>query len=72
MSKQNTTQRDPHLEELSDKVRKGESVRFVEALAVINHQECLRAEREALRNKTFIGRLRSSIRSWFRAAKGGV
>jgi hypothetical protein len=57
-------QRDAHLEALSDKIRKGDPVGFLEAIAAINYQEHLRAEREALRSKTFLGRL---LR-WFRAA----
>lgn len=57
-------QRDAQLEALSDKIRNGEPVGFLEAIAVINYQEQLREEREALRNKTFLGRL---LR-WFRAA----
>ena len=42
-----TTLRDETLEALSDKVRKGEPVDFLEAIAVINYQENLRREREA-------------------------
>lgn len=49
-------QRDPLLEELSDKVRRGEPVGFLEALAVINYQEHLRREREA---NSFFGRVKS-------------
>lgn len=41
------TLRDETLEALSDKVRKGEPVGFLEAIAVINYQENLRREREA-------------------------
>jgi hypothetical protein len=51
-----------HLEEISDKIRSGEPVGLMDALAAIDYQERLRAEREALRSKTFIGRLRL----WFR------
>ena len=48
---------DPALEVLSDKVRSGEPIGFLEAIAVINYQEQLRAEREADRRKTLLGRL---------------
>jgi len=37
--------RDETLEALSDKVRKGEPISFLEAIAVINYQEHLRRER---------------------------
>ena len=57
-------QRDPALEELSDKVRKGEPIGFLEAIAVINYQEALKTEREAMLRKTFLGRLKL----WFRRA----
>lgn len=53
---------DPTLEALSDKIRAGEPVGFLEAIAVINYQEQLRHEREALRGKTLFGRLRN----WWR------
>lgn len=67
MSETNTVeqpamQHDVQLEALSDKIRRGEPVGFLDAIAAINYQEQLRAEREALRNKTFLGRL---LR-WFR------
>ena len=42
-----TAMRDETLEALSDKVRKGEPVGFLEGIAVINYQENLRREREA-------------------------
>lgn len=62
MSEMNTVerpvmQRDAHMEALSDKIRKGEPVEFLEAIAAIHYQEQLRAEREAMRSKTFLGRL---------------
>ena len=55
-------QRDPALEELSDKVRKGEPIGFLEAIAVINYQEALKTEREAMLRKTFLGRLKLLFR----------
>ena len=54
-------QRDDALEALSDKVRKGEPIGFLEAIAVINYQEHLRREREA---NTLLARLKR----WLRAA----
>ena len=52
------------LEALSDKVRMGIPIDFSEALEVIEYQRRIRAEREAKRSKTIIGRL---IR-WIRGA----
>ena len=52
------------LEALSDKVRMGIPIDFSEALEVIEYQGRIRAEREAKRSKTIIGRL---IR-WIRGA----
>ena len=43
------------LEHLSDKVRKGEPVSFLEAIAVINYQEQLRHERDA---RSIVGRVK--------------
>ena len=57
-------QHDPALEELSDKVRKGEPIGFLEAIAVINYQKALKTERESMLRKTFLGRLKL----WFRRA----
>ena len=57
----NVMQRDEALEALSDKVRKGVPVGFLEAIAVINYQENLRREREA---NTLVARLKR----WLRAA----
>ena len=37
---------DTRLEEVSDKIRKGEPVGMLEAIAAINYQETLRAERK--------------------------
>jgi hypothetical protein len=54
-------QRDETLEALSDKVRKGETIGFLEAIAVVNYQENLRREREA---NTLVARLKR----WLRAA----
>ena len=56
------TTRSAALEVLSDKVRKGEPIGFLEAIAVINYQCNLKAEREARLRQTFLGRLRL----WFR------
>lgn len=55
-------QRDPALEELSDKVRNGELIGFLEAIAVINYQKALKTEREAMLRKTFLGRLKLLFR----------
>ena len=48
---------DPNLEALSEKIRKGEPVGFLEAIAAINYQEQLRTEREynSFRNKAMRG-----------------
>ena len=54
-------QRDDTLEALSDKVRKGEPIGILEAVAAINYQENLRREREA---NTLVARLKR----WLRAA----
>ena len=37
---------DTRLEEVSDKIRKGELVGMLEAIAAINYQETMRAERK--------------------------
>ena len=39
--------KDPILEAISDKIRMGEPVDYLEAIAAINYQEQLRREREA-------------------------
>ena len=41
------------LEELSDKVRKGIPISFIEALAVINYQEKLKANKPKPKNKIY-------------------
>jgi hypothetical protein len=51
------------LEALSDKARKGEPIGFLEAIAVINYQEQLQAERKA---NTLLNRLRM----WWSATIG--
>ena len=53
--------RDETLEALSDKVRKGEPIGFLEALAVIDYQEDMRRQREA---NSWTARLKR----WLRAA----
>ena len=55
---------DPVLEAISDKIRSGEPVDFLEAIAAIDYQTQLRAEREA-------NSLRGRLRSWWRALGGG-
>jgi len=45
------------LEELSDKVRKGISISFTEALEVINYQSCLKEELKKKRNNSIIWRM---------------
>lgn len=54
-------QRDETLEALSDKVRKGEPIGFLEAIAVVNYQVNMRRERE---ENTLLARLKR----WLRAA----
>lgn len=61
----NVMLRDEALEVLSDKVRKGEPIGFLDAIAAINYQDRLKAELEARLRKTFLGRLRI----WFRGAQ---
>ena len=53
------------LESLSDKVRKGEPVSFLEAIAVINYQMELRRDREA---RSLKGRLKR----WYAAARAAI
>jgi hypothetical protein len=52
------------LEALSGKVRKGEPIGFLEAIAVVNYQENMRREREA--NSIF-----ARLKRWLRAAALG-
>ena len=56
---------DPTLEAISDKIRRDELVGMLEAIAAINYQNHLKAEREALRSKTLLGR----IKRWLRFAR---
>lgn len=50
---------DPGLEALSNKVRHGEPIGFLEAIAVIDYQEHLRKERErAKKAKSLLGKLK--------------
>lgn len=49
-------ERDEYLELVSDKIRKGEPVGFLEAIAAINYQGHLQAEREANRWHRRFGR----------------
>lgn len=46
------------LELLSDRVRKGEPIGFLEAIAVIDYQTQLKVERNARRSNSFFGRLK--------------
>jgi hypothetical protein len=48
-----------HLEILSDKVRKGEPIGFLEAIAVIEYQERLNQERK---NNSFVSKIKSLFR----------
>lgn len=48
------------LEAISDKIRRGEPVGFLEAIAAIEYNERLRVEREA---KSFAGRLKRFFRA---------
>jgi hypothetical protein len=52
---------DEALEALSDKVRRGEPIGFLETIAVINYQENLRREREA-------NSLPNRLKRWFSSA----
>ena len=45
------------LESLSNKVRDGDPISFLEAIAVINYTQ-LKAERDARRENSFFGRLK--------------
>ncbi len=58
--------KDEYMETISDKIRCGEPVGFLEAIAAINYQERLRREREVRRDKTLFGRLRN----WWGVAIG--
>ena len=60
--------RDETLEALSNKVRKGEPVDFLEAIAVINYQETLRREREA---NSWAARVKRVIRAAIKAVEEG-
>lgn len=62
-----TKLRDETMEWLSDKVRKGEPVSFLEAIAVINYQETLRREREA---NSWAARVKRWIRATIKAVEG--
>ena len=59
--------RDETLEALSDKVRKGEPVDFLAAIAVINYQETLRREREA---NSWVARVKRVTRAVERKVRG--
>ena len=48
------------LEELSDKVRKGEPIGFLEAIAVIDYQKLLKEERE-------YNKLHNRFKRWFKS-----
>ncbi len=50
---------DPVLEELSDKVRNGEPIGFLEALAVIEYQSQKRKREE---EKTLLGRIKKFLK----------
>ena len=58
-------QRDEALEAVCDKIRSGEPVGILEALAAINYQENLRREREAKREANS---LVARLKRWLRAA----
>ena len=53
--------KDEALEALSDKVRQGEPIDFLGAIAVINYQENLRRERET---RSIVSRLKCWLRAW--------
>ena len=49
-------QRIEYMEEISNKIRSGEPVGFLEAIAAINYQATLKAERQAAEAATLRGR----------------
>ena len=51
-------QRNEYMEEISNKIRSGEPVGFLEAIAAINYQATLKAEREAAVAATLRGRIK--------------
>lgn len=56
---------------ISDKIRKGEPVGFLEAIAAINYQAALKAEREAAEAATLRGRIKRWLQrktGWMRAS----
>lgn len=59
------------LERICEKIRKGEPVGFLDAIAAINYQATLKAEREAAEAATLRGRIKRWLQrktGWLRAS----
>lgn len=64
-------QRNEYMEEISNKIRSGEPVGFLDAIAAINYQATLKAEREAAEAATLRGRIKRWLKrktGWLRAS----
>lgn len=61
-------QRNEYMEEISNKIRSGEPVGFFEAIAAINYQTTLKAEREAATLRSRIKRWLQRKTDWLRAS----
>ena len=64
-------QRNEYMEEISNKIRYGEPVGFLEAIAAINYQTTLKAKREAAEAATLRGRIKRWLKrktDWLRAS----
>ena len=64
-------QRDEYMEKISNKIRYGEPVGYLEAIAALNYQAALKAARQAAEAATLRGRLKRWLRrktGWLRAS----
>ena len=61
-------QRNEYMEEISNKIRSGEPVGFLEAIAAINYQATLKAEREAATLRGRVKRWLQRKTDWLRAS----
>lgn len=64
-------QHSEYMEEISNKIRYGEPVGFLEAIAAINYQATLKAKREAAEAATLRGRIKRWLKrktDWLRAS----
>lgn len=64
-------QRDEYMEKISNKIRCGEPVGYLQAIAAINYQETLKAKREAAEAATLRGRIKRWLKrktDWLRAS----